>query len=163
MICSPDSSINTTEILLKVASCIRLVFDYIYLLFVPLTLQIMAAEYTSACDTNHLQLFPRSWILWEVVISKCLFLGCVLLFIVFIQIVLLLKDCLIHVCSAFDVLTAFFYYISCKVQQLEITLLWQWRYKCYFSNSSVPLTFVKISFSSEWSEFSDLSIIAIRI
>jgi hypothetical protein len=47
VICSPDSSINTTEILLKVASCIRLVFDYIYLLFVPLTLQIMAAEYTS--------------------------------------------------------------------------------------------------------------------
>ena len=107
--CSPDSSINTTEILLKVASNIRLLFDYIYLLFAPLTLQIMAAEYTSACDTNHLQLFPRSWILWEVVISKCLFLGFVLLFIVFIQIVLLLKDCLRHVYAAFDVLTAFFF------------------------------------------------------
>ena len=162
MTCSPDSSINTTEILLKVGSSIRLAFDYIYLLFVPLTLQIMAAAYTSACDTNHLQLFPRSWILWEVVISKCLFLGFALLFIVFIHIVLLLKDCLRHVYSAFDVLTAFFY-ISCKVQQLKITLLWQWRYTCYFSNSSVPLTFVKISFSSEWSEFSDLSITAIRI
>ena len=55
-------------------------FNYIHLSFVPVTQQTMAAEYMIACDTNHLQLFPRSWILWELAIHKRLFVRFLLVF-----------------------------------------------------------------------------------
>jgi len=55
-------------------------FDYIHLSFVPVTQQTMAAEYMIACYTNHLQLFPRSCILWELAIHKRLFVRFVLVF-----------------------------------------------------------------------------------
>jgi len=67
-------------------------FNYIHLSFVPVTQQTMAAEYMIACDTNHLQLFPRSWILWELAIHKRLFVRFVLVFFFSSPVVLLLKD-----------------------------------------------------------------------
>jgi len=164
--CSPDSAINKTEILLKVASTIRLVFDYIYLLFVPVTPQIMllnirAHAILTICSFSHAPEFCGR-LLYLSVCSLALYYC--LLFSSRLYFCWKTVSDMYTLRSMYLIFTNWqLFYICCKVQQLKITLLWQWRYKCYFSNSSVPLTFVKTSFSSECSEFSDLSIIAIRI